>query len=204
MCVHCGRDILVALGGLDMNYIDNNNNLTVVFSVDEVGNTVSRADATFHVVALVGVRRGYITDAKFGDIFPGPCLTWWGEGESYPDWVTALEVISGPVAWRYSVGDSIEVKGRNGQWTLYATGPHVDGDLISLREAGVPREPDAEREYVRLYIDSPRMLVDIEYSDENLPCGSNWQVCEKAKAEQEMAELLAQGWFRGHENNPYS
>jgi len=59
-------------------------------------------------------------------------------------------------------------------------------------------------EIVRLYIDNPRMLVDIDYSDENLPLGQCWQIATKDEAERTMHDLIASGFTRGHDHNTYA
>lgn len=58
-------------------------------------------------------------------------------------------------------------------------------------------------DYVRFYIDHARELVDIDYSDCDLPSGSNLAVCERITAEARLTELLAAGYTRGHETPVY-
>lgn len=59
-------------------------------------------------------------------------------------------------------------------------------------------------DYVRIYIDHARELVDIDYSDCDLPCGSNWSVCDRVTAEARLAELLFAGYARGYETPVYA
>lgn len=61
-----------------------------------------------------------------------------------------------------------------------------------------------ETEYVRIYVDHPRELVDIEYTDHDSPCGSNWSIETREQAERTLIELLHEGYSRGHMTAPYA
>lgn len=68
---------------------------------DDSGNQVTEVfspDTRFRVLQLVETPTiGYVTDAQWGDIYPGPVLTWFGPGERYATLEQALEACaSGP------------------------------------------------------------------------------------------------------------
>jgi hypothetical protein len=64
--------------------------------IDDSGNHVKEVafgnDDRFRVIVLLNTPSiGYVTDAKFGDIYPGPCLTWFGPGERFATITEAVD-----------------------------------------------------------------------------------------------------------------
>ena len=53
-----------------------------------------------------------------------------------------------------------------------------------------------------LYVDRARGLVDVEYDPPPGAIGSGWQITTPEKAEEVMADLLREGWTRGHWTSP--
>ncbi len=69
---------------------DSSNNVVRELLNDYSGETCKYGYG-FRVIELVNEPgHGYITDAC-GEIYPGPCLTWYGPGERYPDAKTACD-----------------------------------------------------------------------------------------------------------------
>lgn len=79
-------------------HIDNNRNITVVVPVDDCGNQVADENAVYRVCQLVGEPRGYLADACYSpDQYPGPCISWYGRGERYPDYISAIHAVTAAV-----------------------------------------------------------------------------------------------------------
>ena len=63
--------------------IDNSDNLCTSHGVQKLG------DVSVEIVAVHGVNGGYLIAPEDGGI-----ITWFGSGQRYPDWVTALQAIA--------------------------------------------------------------------------------------------------------------
>lgn len=85
--------------------------------------------------------------------------------------------------------------------TWFGSGQRYPDSRIALNNIIKSSEPRIQ--FVRLYVNEAAMLVDIDYSDEDLPIGSNWRVTRREEAEKMKRELIAEGFIEGSEHPTY-